>query len=454
MSRLRPWMVAAAVVIAGIASLVVAGVHDEELTPEARALFAKAQPRAFSRESGWALYSGFTAPIGTDPRDYAQARRRTVTADVSGLAFPIPNTNELAVRAADELLCTPESKDCVRAFDVRPDSIQAAAADDAVLLARFDELLRVRDLGATSELVRYNTLYAPAHVVMEVQKLRMSQIGVATALGRLDQALAWLEADAAFHRSWLGDSTEMLSTAIAARGLTRSFLMAGQLARAAPDLNPGQRQVLERITAPLAPSHWSVATAIRTEAAALAEWLDDMIASPRKTGAFFGASPFFAEAAGWTMRRNATLNFAVPHFVSWGRLDALPTHSLASAIEEVRAANKRHLERNWTWAYNFAGRSIVAEQSFDASDHVYRLRDADALGGLMRCAVGLRANRIPIASAAGFVSSDPACSDPYLSRPFAWDASRAELSFKPGFAASVDRLGGTKGRVTFAPYPS
>ena len=453
MSRLRPWMVAAAVVIAGFAVLAVVSLHDEELTPEARALFAKAKPRVFSRESGWALLSGFTAPAGHDPRDYAQLRRRTVTANTAGLSFPIPKTDELALRAADELLCAPESKDCVRAFAVRPDSIQAAAADNSILLARFDELLRARDLGATSELLRYNTLYAPADVVLQVQKLRMSQVGVATARGRIDQALAWLEADATFHRSWLGDSTEMLSTALAARGLTRSFLMAGQIARAAHALTPGQRQALERIIAPLTASQWSVATAIRSEAAGLAVLVDDMIASPRKTGAFLGASPFLAEVAGWTMRRNATLNFAVPHYASWARLDALPTDSLAPAIEELRAASRQHLARDWTWAYNFAGRSIVAEESFDASDFAYRLRDVDALARLIRCAVGLRANAIAVASAAAFVSSDPACLDPYLSRPFAWDAGRGELSFKPGFAGNVDRLGGGNGRVAFAPYP-
>lgn len=453
MSPLRLRLAAATAIGLAIAGLAAFSLRDEELTPEASILFARPAPRLPARDSAWALLAGFTAPAGDEPRDYGPKRRRTVTVTPAGLEYPRPNSSELALRAADELLCAPESRDCTLAFAVRPDSIHAAAADNAVLLARYDELLRVRGLGTTSEGFRYDTLYAPVDVVMRVQQLRLSQIGVATALGRIDQALAWLEADAAFYRAWLEDPGEVLGMMLAVRGLTRALLTAGQVARAAPALTPDQLRTLERVTAPLTPSQRSIAAAVRAEAAGFTAIVDDLIASPRKIGAFYGASPFFSDIAARTIRRNATLNFAVAHYAPWTGLDAVATDALAPAIAGLRADAARHLEPGWSWAYNFTGHSVVAESPFDPGEYVYRLRDADALTGLVRCAVGLRAKRLPAVSAAAFVSSEPSCRDPYGARAFAWDPVRAELSFKPGFAGNVQRLGGHDGRVAFAPYP-
>jgi hypothetical protein len=91
---------------------------------------------------------------------------------------------------------------------------------------------------------------------------------------------------------------------------------------------------------------------------------------------------------------------------------------------------------------------------YDVSEYVYRVRDADALAGLIGCAVGLRAGGIAKDSAAGFISSDARCRDPYLARPFAWDAVRGEISFNASTEKTAERFGGAGGskRVPFAPY--
>jgi hypothetical protein len=70
----------------------------------------------------------------------------------------------------------------------------------------------------------------------------------------------------------------------------------------------------------------------------------------------------------------------------------------------------------------------------------------------MRCATTLRVRKVGRESAAGFVGADPACVDPYLSRPFAWDETKGELSFKAGNEKNAERFGGANGRVVFAPY--
>ena len=455
MSRLRPWVLGVATIAAGIAALVAINLVDEELTAQTRALYER-PARPFSRDSGWALLVGLNAPIGQDPRTYANPSvpgSRQAADARKALQPRLPD--ELAVRAPAELLCLPQSMDCVAAFRAKPLSIDEMAADNAILLSRYDELLRSSDLAdVVHGLDSWDTFF-PAAVLLGVQRIRLSQIGAAAARGQLDTALAWLGADAAFHRRWLGEADTMLSKMVAVRTFTFTLLMAGQVARSAPSLSPAQAEALERIAAPLSERERGVGAPIRSEAVIFGEMLDEMIAGPRATSKVTGAPPFMAVLAGRTLRRNATLNFAAPLYSAWMRLDAIDTPVLAPEIERIRAAESAYLAPNWKWAYNPAGRAVAGEGLYDVSEYVYRVRDADALAALIRCAVGLRSGRVPKESAAEFIATDARCRDPYAARAFAWDAARGELSFTASTEKTAERFGGALGskRVPFAPYP-
>lgn len=454
MPRPRPAILVLAAAIAALAVLVGINVPDQQPSAEARGLFER-PPRAFSRESGWALLAGFNAPAGQDPRAYARASAAPSPGERRVRHVqPVGSGDQLGVRAAAELLCSPESVDCVRAFSAKPQSIDEMAADNAVLLARYDELLRSSGLAdVVHGLDSWDVSFTSGGTVLGVQRIRLSQAGAAAARGRLDAALAWLEADAAFYRRWLDEADTLLSKMLAARGLSRSLIAAGQVARAAPALTAAQVEVLGRMTEPLSGQERGIARPIRAEAVLLAEMLDELIESPRATRKVTGATPFLSDVAGRTLRRNATLNFAAPLYTGWMRLDALDTIALAPEIARLRAAANSHLERDWTWLYNYPGKALVTEGVYDVSEYVLRLRDVDALASLLRCATTLRARAIPRESAVGFVAADPACLDPYLGRSFAWNDARAEISFKPGNEKNAERFGGANGRVTFAPYP-
>ena len=110
---------------------------------------------------------------------------------------------------------------------------------------------------------------------------------------------------------------------------------------------------------------------------------------------------------------------------------------------------------DWRWAYDYAGRAIGAEGLYDVSEYVYRLREADALAALIRCAVALRSDRVPKESAAAFIATDARRRDPYLGRSFAWDGARGELSFTASTEKTAERFGGARGSkgVPFPPYP-
>ena len=447
MRRSRYVLLAAAV--AGLASLVAVNVVDEELSPEARAIFER-PARQFSRESGWALLAGFNAPAGIDPRDYAVEPRR---AGAVRRTARTPASGEVAVQAPAELLCLPEAMDCVRAFAARPHFVDDMAADNAILLARYDELLRSSRLSDVVHGLDAWDTFHQGGLVLGVQRMRMSQVGAAAARGRVDQALAWLEADVVFYRRWLEEADTLLSKMLALRAFTRPLLLAGQVARAAPGLDAAQAATLARITVPLTVKERGLAAPMRAEAVFFAEMLDELIAGPRATTQVTGAPPFMAELAGRTVRRNATLNFAAPLYANWMGLDDVDSANLAPAIERNRAMERERLAPDWRWLYNWTGRALTQEGHYDTSEYIWRLRDGDAFAGLMRCATTLAARKVPREAAAEFIAADAACRDPYGGRGFAWDPARGELSFKAMNEKNAERFGGRSGRVIFAPYP-
>jgi hypothetical protein len=447
----RPLIAILAILLITLLVLVAVNTVDEDLTPEARAFFAR--PRVdFVPDSGWALMAGFHAPPGEEARSYAAAIRLAASQRKPGTPLR-GQPRALEVRAPDELLCIPQEIDCVRVFARRPESIADLVADNAVLLARYDELLRSRGLTDVVEAFDYYESIIPHFsTILRTQQVRMSLAGVEAATGRSAKAIAWIEADAAFHRRWLEEAGSILSKMLAVRGLSRDFLVAGQVARSAGTLAPQQWDALERIVAPLTPGQRGVGHVLRVEAGLFANVLDQMIADARTTSRIIESDRLGSSIAGATLRRNATLNFAHPLFAAWTRLDPVPTAELARAIAQVEESERKWLAFDWSWAYNPTGRGLVREQKPQLAEYLYRVRDLDALASTLRCAIGLRRAGVPREAAAAHVAVSPACVDPYEARPLGWDAERGELSFRARSPKQVNRFGGRGDRVAFAVY--
>ena len=447
----RPRLVVAVVIVVAIGTLLAVNAVDEELRPEARALF-RPPPAVFATDSGWALLAGFHAPVGQEPRRYAESLRKA--AATRKARAQVPRTHdELEVSAPDELLCWPEARDCTLAFAQRPESIADLAADNAVLMKRYDELLASGQLFDVTEALDY---YAPIpffNVAMRTQLVRMSQVGAAVSTGRIEPALAWLEKDAAFFRRWLDEAGSILTKMLALRGLSRDLLVAGQVARSGRELTAAQWDALERIVAPLTPTQRAMGPVIRTEGRLHAGILDQMLADPRATSRVLDSPPWMATILSATMRRDATLNFSFPLFDAWMRLDAVPTDQLAAAIARTEDEVRRHARVDWAWAYNPTGKAVAVEASPPLTEYFYRLRDLAALASTVRCVVALTRGAVALDSARAFVASSPACRDPYEGRPLAWDRERVELSFRPRAPGQVKRFGGSGDRVVFAAYP-
>lgn len=439
--------------LAAVAGLVAVNAFDPEATPEALALF-KRRVVPFVPESGWALIAGFHAPAGEEPRAFASGRRQVAARRKPG-ARPAAAVKPLEVRAADELLCIPQEEDCVRKYAHRPESAAELASDNAVLLARYDELLRLRQLADVVELFDYYEAAVPHFsTVLRTQQVRLSEVGARVATGRVDEALAWLEADAAFHRLWLEEAGSLFTKMMAVRSLSRDFLLAGQVARSGHVATSAQWAILDRLAAPLTPPQRGVAPVLRFEAELFAGVLDQLIADSRTTSRIIEAPRLGAAIAAATLRRNATLNFAQPTFAGWLTLDAIPADQLPHAVEAIETRMREHLQPDWTWAYNFTGRGFVAEARPQFAEYVYRVRDLDALGSLVRCAIRLRRDGVAREAAAAFVASSAECIDPYTRRALEWDAERGEVSYKPRSPGQVKRFGGRGERVAFAVYPS
>jgi hypothetical protein len=432
----HPIFTALGVVGAILLGIVGVNTFDRELTPQARDFFTR-QPVAFVPASGWALLAGFHAPPGEEPRAWGTALHRASLQRKPGTALP-RSAVPLEVRAPDELVCIPQDEDCVRKYAQRPESIREIVADNSVLLARYDELLRSRGLTDVFEVFDfYEAILPHFSTVLRTHQVRLSLTGVDAAAGRTDEATGWLEADAAFHRLWLTEAGSILTKMLAVRTLSRDFLVAGQLARSGHPLGPAQWDRLERIVATL-----------------FAKVLDEMRADSRTTSRIIESNRLGSTIAAATLRRNATLNFAYPVFAAWTTLDAVPTHELAHAIAKVEEDERIALEPDWTWIYNATGKGLVLEQKPQLAEYVYRVRDLDALASVIRCTVELRRRGIAREAAAAHMATSPACLDPYESRPLGWDAERGEISFRARAPKQVARFGGRGDRVTFAAYPA
>lgn len=447
----RAVFLVAGVVVAALGVLVAINLFDEELTPEARALFEQ-PPHPFQRESGWALLMGFDAPPGEDPRAHAEQLWLAATrASAAGIAAP-RRPQGLSIRAAEELQCTPEQEDCIPKFRARPESVAEVAADNRELLRRYESLMGAPLLGDATFGSVFDLPLVAGGSVMGTQRLRLSQAATLAGRGEVGAALALLEADNAFHRRLLAEGRSVISKMLPLRAHARGVLLAGHIARHAPMLSAPQQAALGRIVAPLSREERAMRPGILAEATFARDFLDRLVAAPRKTGEAMGATPFLPDIAGRTLCRNATLNFMEPGYAPWIALDALESAQLPAAIEAIRKANAERARKDWRWAYNFTGRSLAADGMYDFASYVYRVRDGDALAALVRCVVALRVARVPAESAGAFAASDPGCRDPYTGSGFSWEAQARTRAFKPAEPGSVARLGGSAGLVRFAPY--
>jgi hypothetical protein len=440
---------ALAAILIGIAGI---NAFDQELAPEARSFFTRPTV-TFAPGSGWALLAGFHAPPGEDARAWGTALHKASLQRKPGTATR-RSAAPLEVRAPDELICLPQDEDCVRKFAQRPESIRELVSDNAVLLERYEELLRSRGLTDVFEVFDYYEAIIPHfNTVLRTQQVRLSLAGVDAAAGRTAEAASWLEADAAFHRLWLVEAGSILTKMLAVRTLSRDFLVAGQIARSGQPLAPAAWDALERVVAPLAQEERGVAPVLRIEATLFANLLDQMLVDSRTTSRIIEANRLGSTIAAATLRRNATLNFAHPVFAAWTTLDAVPSHELARAIAEVEMRERLHVEPGWTWIYNATGKGLVREQKPQLAEYLFRVRDLDALAATIRCVIELRRKAVTREAAAAHVAASPRCIDPYEARPLGWDAARGELSFKARSPKQVIRFGGRGDRVAFAVYP-
>src|SRR5688572_29488415 len=380
--------------VLGVPAAILVGIFginafDQKLAPEARSFFTRPTV-TFAPESGWALLAGFHAPPGEDARGWGTALHKASLQRKPGTARP-RSAVPLEVRTPDELICIPQDEDCVRKFAQRPESIREIVSDNAVLLERYDELLRSRGLADVFEVFDYYEAIIPHFsTVLRTQQVRLSAMGVDAAAGRAAEAVAGLEADAAFHRLWLVEAGSLLTKMLAVRTLSRDFLVAGQLARSGQPLAPAQWEALDRLVAPLTQEERGVAPVLRIEATLFAHLLDEMLVDSRTTSRIIDTNRLGSMIAAATLRRNATLNFAHPVFAAWTTLDAVPSHELARAIALVEANERIHLEPDWTWFYNATGKGLVREQKPQLAEYLFRVRDLDALASTLRCAIDLR----------------------------------------------------------------
>ena len=442
-------------------------VVDQELTPQARALFTAPSPAVVKPGSGYALIAGFDSPEGSDPRTTGATWAENVRkAAVEGGRYPVPR-GRLAIKASVDMICIPEATDCLAHSRGNPIWFEELARDNAALLARYDELQRDEDLTDGNMVFSYNAPLPPYSVVMQAQNVFLTLAAYRANRGKLDETLAMLEMDRAFQRRRLSQSATIISKMVGARALLRDLLVTSQLLRSRAAFTPSQLEAIGRIASPLDRQEIALSGPIRKElsefaammerlkngkvitTADLAQWESKAL---NTDAAYLGSSLYVVR---FFAAPNATLNFMEPVQGSWLALDAVESRDLDQAIARIRQENAERLRPTVAWAYNPLGRWLATQLVDDLSQYVMRVRDVDAFARLVCVQTQVKASAIGPAAIEAFLAlSDPRCHDPYTDKPFRWDAAAGQIWFKPGSARiAADNIGGRKDRVGIALAP-
>jgi len=436
----RLLLIIVGVAILAVGFALVVNLRDEPLLVEA-AEFMKAPAPGVAREQNAFYYVvGFEAPPKDDPHKAGLAWLNAVDTTqqklLAGGEAPWPEQPRGLAKI--EAYCIPEKASCIRWLKETTEG-RPALADHAPIVARYRRVLAYPAYAEATDPRLYSYPLPRYLAFANAQRFLLLDIAQQLERGEIDEALAALRDEIAFDRRMLAGSRTLLHKMVAAAELQRAAVFASDvLASYRREIGPRAAMLAETLK-PLTADERALTPALRTELVVAATSLEPARLRAEDTGLGVDARllrPFY--------QHRATVNTIYRLTQAWSEVDNVPASELGVAMTRAKEAEPQFSARRAM--YNPVGKMLFFNNLPQLTASFERVHDTDALVRLVGLQAGIVAQDVKTDDVPAFAKRTL---DPYTGKPFAWDATKAQLSFEPrNPSIREQKIGGAAGRVT------
>lgn len=407
---------------------------DEKHSPELKALLVFPQIKP-DPSNGYFALVGLNAPYDEDSFNYGAQWVDTYNAAADNAAIEKAKnrfqvTSNLTFMGDQKQLCNPSKVPCLPQAKERANNWRKLAADNEILLARHRALTAYANFEESYFLPSYSSPFI--NYGSNSRLLMLDMIALDAAEGRLESALASLEALMAFDRRALLGSRILITGMVARSWLGQDYALLAEIVATRPKALAEQQERLERMTEPLELGQ------VRDIAARLIEgelrfvssnmakllhaeygWQEAGILNPSLVRPFF--------------KPRATMNLAANyHAALQSRIRDFSTESSDAWIAQLRQFEQRENEAVYSWRilYNPVGKVAFVEGRPEYHLYILRLSDLIGVTRLARLQVDIAmAGNKEAGDIPAFIAANQALYDPYTGKPMGWDAVKRQLYF-------------------------
>ncbi len=419
-------------------------IPDEPLNPEADR-FAAIAPAPPAANNAYFMIWGLAASPELDPHAVGQqivAAHDRILASQKDLskfkadAFYGDHPLQFPKDSKPFCLVENEKENCLQVYQSKQAEVKAQAQEKSIYLARYRKIREYEDFGVAMSLANYQSPIPAWNPI-----LRLSQLvdgDIAQRIASKNTQMAALEELAAEVNSWrrlLQGNDWLVTQMIAVAALQRKYRLASEIMNAYPEVVSAYPALLEKITAPLAPSQTNIAASMGAEArSAVGTYSDRIQMRHILEDSFFKGMegpPLLAAFQLGGFRANASMNLSYLSFKE--SLDLF-----AKSPKEILENRQPMLDRQAKLSelsvgsifFNPLGRIFLTTGIADATTYAYRVADLVGLSRLVDLQRRLIAGNVPAGNVgAALANAGLALTDPYTEKPMQWDATSKRVSF-------------------------
>ena len=396
-----------------------------------------ARPKVPAAENAVVYTLGFSAPVGEDPREVGARRLAwldSFTAQTRLESDPLQEPLDLKSNGSPEMerlakgCGDSDRKNCADGFELAADSWQPTATE-MLALQRYRTLIALHDW--SGELPPHLSAPLPAYSgVLHAQRLHLLSLGQLAGQGKVAEVRAGLSADIDYWRGAQLNAETLIAKMIAVAALRNHFFFSNLILRRVPadqvmgTMPPGWQR-------PFSDEERSMLLVMGGELLYTKGILD-------YTAGDFAFSDLGEYEPGITDRllhffvkpmfkvQDTANGFADLHL----RLCEQFAVPMSQYPEAKRALEDYAVSHPHSFSiYNPTGDSILrADDGTTYLSYAYRAANPEGMRRAALLVAQLRARGITAAAAAGEVASAE-LRDPYSGAAFAWDATRASVTF-------------------------
>lgn len=433
--KVLKWGVITLLVIMGF--MLAINALDEDPSPELLALLASPKVKADPDNAFPALLGSAMAPANTDFVEYGNQwldayNAATGKAAIAAADARFPD-NKIKFVGDAKLLCNPAKASCLAQAKEQAAVWRKLSADNVEMLARQLRLMEFSHF--ESNYFFHSGLPTPAYP-SNAHLLMLNLIALDAVEGRMEHALAALEARIAFDRRALLGSTDTQMAMVSAAWLRRDYALLAEIVATRSDMVVAQKERLLRMSDLLDIDALRIVDIrmIEGESRVIAHDLGEM---PFSVGGDEFSSmllrPFYKVQA--TRNREAKYLATVQTRIK----EFTPEHAadFGNQLEQDAQNLNDDLIHTWRVLYNPVGKFMVG-QGISFQHQLFRLSDLMGIMRLTRLQIEIVTNGKSDAEIATQIAADKALYDPYTGKPMRWDAEKRQLYFDPVNAFSSD----------------